>query len=407
MTSKGFFVICDISGYTAFLTQAELEHAEEILNHLLNALVKATVPPLRIVKLEGDAIFSYSPEQDMVKGQTLLEIVESIYGAFRQTQERSRLNTTCTCNACRLIPSLDLKLVVHHGPYVEHSIGGIRDLQGAEVITIHRLLKNDIKEATGYQAYAFFSQAAVDAAGMAELTEGMVKHSEEYEHVGKVPGYVHDLHAVWEQMRAQRRDRLEGKQIMYAASVDLPAPLSVAWDYITLPEHKLRWGKYYGFSVSGKRLGRQGVGTYQHCHHNATSKSDWEITDWRPFEYYTYRYEMIPGVLGAEMHSVTPIPGGVRYTHALNLRPKGGGKVAGLFTAALGRGMVAVFSATLRDATRQLRAVIDEDQAAGKIVAADAFDQSVSAQFLNGDGELALTPIPDSLNFAHDQATDS
>ena len=40
-----------------------------------------------------------------------------------------------------LAPRLDLKLFVHHGPYVRSRIAGRDELAGTDVILAHRLLK--------------------------------------------------------------------------------------------------------------------------------------------------------------------------------------------------------------------------------------------------------------------------
>ncbi len=56
---SGFLLIADITGYTAFLSQSELEHARDSLNSLLGLLVEQKQRLLRISRLEGDAVFSY------------------------------------------------------------------------------------------------------------------------------------------------------------------------------------------------------------------------------------------------------------------------------------------------------------------------------------------------------------
>ena len=53
--------------------------------------------------------------------------------------------TTCDCNACLLIPRLDLKFVVHGGQAAADPVART-DLAGTDVIVIHRLLKNHITE---------------------------------------------------------------------------------------------------------------------------------------------------------------------------------------------------------------------------------------------------------------------
>jgi hypothetical protein len=48
----------------------------------------------------------------------LFETVEATYFAFRRRLRDVVHATTCDCNACVLIPSLDLKFFVHSGSYV-------------------------------------------------------------------------------------------------------------------------------------------------------------------------------------------------------------------------------------------------------------------------------------------------
>src|SRR5262245_30190907 len=114
-TQHGYLVLADISGYTSYLSKVELDHAHEILTDLLETIVGKFKAVLTIAKLEGDAVFGYVPEAKMERGETLLELVESTYAAFRDRRESAHRRTTCTCNACRAIPTLDLKFFVHHG----------------------------------------------------------------------------------------------------------------------------------------------------------------------------------------------------------------------------------------------------------------------------------------------------
>ena len=93
---NGYLVIADISGYTAFLTQVELEHAEGIMKGLFDTLVKEMKSPLVISKLEGDAIFAYAPEGSSVHAQTLLEAIENIYCAFAMSLESMQLHEICS-----------------------------------------------------------------------------------------------------------------------------------------------------------------------------------------------------------------------------------------------------------------------------------------------------------------------
>ena len=79
MSQKGYIVVANIFGYTAFVKKTELEHAQSIIDDLLNTLIESFHPPLIFSKIEGDSIFAYTPENSFIKGQTLLEAIENLY----------------------------------------------------------------------------------------------------------------------------------------------------------------------------------------------------------------------------------------------------------------------------------------------------------------------------------------
>ena len=132
-TQHGYLVIADISGYTSFVAKTELEHSQAILAELLELLCEKIMPLMTISKLEGDAVFAYVDESKVTRGETLIEFMESVYVAFRDRQISMRRKTTCTCNACINIPSLDLKFIAHHGDYIIQHIANTRELVGSDV----------------------------------------------------------------------------------------------------------------------------------------------------------------------------------------------------------------------------------------------------------------------------------
>ena len=97
---RGHLVIADISGYTQFLTESELEHANGIIGELLNAIVGAIQAPLKVSRIEGDSVFMYGVMPEGMSGQTVLESVELLYCAFAGSLETMVLYTSCQCKAC-------------------------------------------------------------------------------------------------------------------------------------------------------------------------------------------------------------------------------------------------------------------------------------------------------------------
>jgi len=82
-TQTGYLVLADISSYTSFVAQTEIEHAGMALSFLLETIVEKLGGLLTISKLEGDAVFAYVEESKLQEGNSLLELIDHTYLAFR------------------------------------------------------------------------------------------------------------------------------------------------------------------------------------------------------------------------------------------------------------------------------------------------------------------------------------
>ena len=235
-TQHGYLVIADISGFTSYLANVELEHAHEILTDLLETIVKNFKVLLTISKLEGDAVFAYVPEVKIPDGERILETIENTYVAFRRQRETSRRNTTCTCNACKSIPTLDLKFFVHHGDFIVQEVSGIRELVGSDVNMIHRLMKNHILENTGWNAYILFTQQAFQH--MDVHPEGLHKQTETYEHLGDIQTLSLDLHDRYKTIIEARKVVISPEEADFIFSFDFDAPPALIWHWLTDTEKK-------------------------------------------------------------------------------------------------------------------------------------------------------------------------
>ena len=123
-TRRGYFILADITGFTSFVADSELEHAQHILSQILNLLIKKFTPQFSLVEIEGDAIFLYSPLESFARGEVVLEMIESAYYEFRDTKTSFRRLVTCNCKACEMTKDLDLKFIIHSGDYVLNEIAG-------------------------------------------------------------------------------------------------------------------------------------------------------------------------------------------------------------------------------------------------------------------------------------------
>ena len=80
---KGYLLISDITGYTEFLVQSELQHAKEILDTLLETGIHSIRAPIRVLNTRGDAILAFVAEEDFLQPQTLVDAIKSIYFEYR------------------------------------------------------------------------------------------------------------------------------------------------------------------------------------------------------------------------------------------------------------------------------------------------------------------------------------
>jgi hypothetical protein len=193
-------------------------------------------------------------------------------------------NTTCTCAACSNIRNLDLKLVVHHGAYIEQAIGGRKELGGPDVILIHRLMKNSIVPTTGIRAYAAFTDAAVAAIGLAEFFADATRHVEKIDEFGDVPLRVLNMQPAWERHKSHRHVGIEpgDPQLFEEVAAHLQMTPDRCWHYLTTPELR---GKFVDnvekLTRSGTDRGRPGVGAVDHCAHGDGSVLVFNIIEWR------------------------------------------------------------------------------------------------------------------------------
>ena len=198
-TQTGYLVIADISGYTSFVAQTEIEHADMALSFLLETIVEKISGLLTIGQLEGDAVFAYIPESQLQEAKSLLELIDSTYLAFREKALALYSQATCPCRACRALPTLDLKFLLHHGEFLLQNVAGVRHLLGTDVNLIHRLAKNHVSETTGWQGYALFTDQALER--LQTDKDSFVHQTESYEHLGEVKTYVRDMHIRYERMK--------------------------------------------------------------------------------------------------------------------------------------------------------------------------------------------------------------
>src|SRR5690349_9233023 len=116
MENKGLVFIPDISGFTRFINETELEHSRLIIQELLEVLINANQLGLEISEIEGDAIlfYKFGPSPDL---NQLYQQVENMFCAFHRHLLAYDHRKFCQCRACTSAVTLSLKIITHYGEF--------------------------------------------------------------------------------------------------------------------------------------------------------------------------------------------------------------------------------------------------------------------------------------------------
>jgi len=196
-------ILADISGYTRFMleNQQSAVHGQQCVTFLIETLLREVDIPLRLQEIEGDAVFLYAARDgdDAAWREALAQVrakLPRFFAAFIEGLSVPAEATPCGCAVCRDAGNLKLKLIVHSGHAVFHSIRGRPMVSGADVILAHRLLKNSV---TGSE-YLLMTEAAYRDLGR-EMDGEFEPGEERYEDFGAVKTYVQRFGARWRRAR--------------------------------------------------------------------------------------------------------------------------------------------------------------------------------------------------------------
>ncbi len=142
---SALFFIPDISGYTKFINETEINHSTHIITELLEIIISSNILNLIVSEIEGDAVFFYR----LGKNASIEEIIkqtEIMFVKFHQHLKLYERDRICQCGACSTAHQLTLKFVCHFGETTIRNIGKHIKLFGPDVTLAHRLLKNNVLE---------------------------------------------------------------------------------------------------------------------------------------------------------------------------------------------------------------------------------------------------------------------
>ena len=156
----GFLLIADISGFTKFIKIHEIKkkpivgsivanywesHAEVLIKDLIEVIIAALEPCMKLNKIEGDAAFFFLEDNGTgSQADLILKHMELARNEFNERLKQLTFVESCPCDPCQQSKNLKLKIVAHHGTFHETTIRSFSELSGKDVILVHRLLKNSI-----------------------------------------------------------------------------------------------------------------------------------------------------------------------------------------------------------------------------------------------------------------------
>lgn len=154
---KAFLFMPDISGFTKFIGETEIEHSTHIIRELLEIIIEENRLDMELAEIEGDAVFFYRlnsiPPTNDIAAQA-----HRMFIKFHEHLLKYESRRICQCGACKTANNLTLKFIVHSGVVSSYSISSRFKLIGKDVILLHRLLKNSVPE----NEYLLFTEPFFD-----------------------------------------------------------------------------------------------------------------------------------------------------------------------------------------------------------------------------------------------------
>jgi hypothetical protein len=304
----GYLILADISGYTSYIARSEIENAQILLAELLKRIVEQFKPILSLSRLEGDAVFAYTTET--LNGETLLELIDATYIAFREGQELFRGNL-CDCEACQSLPTLDLKFVIHHGEFAYQRVSDFEELVGTDVNIAHRLLKNHVANVAGWRAYALFSEAALEK--MSVQLKNLFVHTETYDHLGEIKTFTINLAPRHQKFLEAKRFLVTEQDADLTMGQETRLPPHEVWEWLTDPSRRIMWENINEVQASDEE---RGIGRENRCLGEKRAFIE-TVLDWKPFDYYSIA--KTPQMRGGKR-----LPFGTIHTFKLNRTENGG-----------------------------------------------------------------------------------
>lgn len=258
------FFIPDISGFTKFVKEVEIEHSSHILSELLEIIIESNEINLEVSEIEGDAVLFYRFGQPP-GFEDLLQQCRSMFLKFHQFLKLYDRDRICECGACTTASTLSLKFIVHFGQSETLHIKEHTKLFGLDIIAVHRLLKNDIDS----DEYVLITQQYLNSISDYNIKldteiEGPKKGEENIKELGKVEYDYFLLTRILNNIPAlPDRKTFDRSKNPLTVSIQINAPILNVFKAISDPELKTKFNK--GLEVKADNSKLQRIGKKHDC----------------------------------------------------------------------------------------------------------------------------------------------
>ena len=276
------FLIADISGYTGYLADVELDHAQDILADLIGAVVSALRPDFRLAKLEGDAAFTFTP------GETDRRIDAARHDRallLRLPAAPPRRPPGDLVRVQRVRPDPGPRPQVRRPPRRRHhqKVAGREELLGSDVIVVAPAAEERRRRAAGHR------RVRAAQPGRASMPPGSTRSRSGCASTPRRTSTSARSGAgsTTSSGGGRRRRRASGSSSprrtpILVVSVPTGVPPQVAWEFLTTPGQRMRWQPWVT-EVDGQGRdrwpSRPRIGQPLHARQGRGLE---EILDWRP-----------------------------------------------------------------------------------------------------------------------------
>lgn len=189
-------LICipDISGFTKFMSETDIELNSKVIPSLLNEIIYSNTIGLRVSEIEGDAVLFYK-RGELPELHELISQCEYFYLQFYKRLELLMEKHDNLKGIHHIPKTLGLKIILHYADDVETvQIGKHLKLIGEDVIIAHRLLKNKIKS----DEYLLIAESLLEQYDLENLENKLYwdtirEGQDHYKHIGDISYTYIDL----------------------------------------------------------------------------------------------------------------------------------------------------------------------------------------------------------------------